>query len=176
MPDQVRTIVTHINDDGTSGMTERLVARRTSVDDLGRPTFGGNLVWGTTDGTSTVGAGEQPDAVTEPFFPGPGGHRFVVFEFLPEPGAAPRIVVRQGDPMPGLLDAFDKDRPGMHRTDTIDYTYVISGEMTLELDDGEVPVRAGDCVVQQGTWHAWRNRAAEPCVVAAVLIGADRKP
>src|ERR1022692_2313909 len=49
------------------------------------------------------------------------------------------------------------------------------GEVYLELDDGsEVLLRAGDCVVQNGTRHAWRNRSPANCVIAVTLVGAER--
>jgi hypothetical protein len=50
----------------------------------------------------------------------------------------------------------------MHTTDSIDYVMVVSGEVTLDLDDGEQTVlRAGDVVIQNGTRHAWRNHGTE---------------
>ena len=77
--------------------------------------------------------------------------------------------------MPGLAEAQELDALGMHTTDTIDYGIVISGEIWLELDDGaEVHLKPGDCVVQNGTRHAWRNRGADPCVMAWVMIGGKR--
>jgi quercetin dioxygenase-like cupin family protein len=72
--------------------------------------------------------------------------------------------------MPGLLDASDPSRLGMHRTDTIDFVVVLSGEVWLRLDESEVHLQAGDCVVQRGTWHAWHNRSAKPCLIADVMI------
>ncbi|MEG3585963.1 MAG: cupin domain-containing protein, partial [Actinomycetota bacterium] len=63
----------------------------------------------------------------------------------------------------------------MHTTDTVDYEFVISGEVVLELDDGaEVTLKPGDTVVPNGTRHAWRNRTNEPAVLVVVLIGAKR--
>jgi mannose-6-phosphate isomerase-like protein (cupin superfamily) len=66
--------------------------------------------------------------------------------------------------------------PLMHRTETIDYAIVLSGEITMVLDDEDVQLRAGDVVVQCGTNHAWSNRSKEPCVVAFVLIDGDFDP
>ena len=64
----------------------------------------------------------------------------------------------------------------MHTSDTIDFEYVLTGEVWLELDDGqEVHLRAGDTVVQNGTRHAWRNKSSEPCCVVFFLIGAHRR-
>ncbi len=59
-----------------------------------------------------------------------------------------------------------------HRTDSIDYIVVISGEIDMELDDSVVHLRAGDVMVQRGTIHNWVNRGTAPCVLAVVLIAA----
>jgi quercetin dioxygenase-like cupin family protein len=61
-----------------------------------------------------------------------------------------------------------------HRTDSIDYAVVVSGELDMELDDSVVHLKAGDVLVQRGTIHNWVNRGTEPCVIAFVLI--DAKP
>lgn len=62
--------------------------------------------------------------------------------------------------------------PGMHRTRTLDYAIVLSGEIDMLLDDTDVHLKAGDVVIQQGTNHAWVNRSEKPCQVAFVLIDA----
>ena len=62
----------------------------------------------------------------------------------------------------------------MHRTETVDYAILLSGECDLELDDGVmVHMTQGDIVVQRGTMHAWVNNGTQPCVFAFVLIDAD---
>jgi quercetin dioxygenase-like cupin family protein len=72
--------------------------------------------------------------------------------------------------------------PRNHRTDSVDYAVVISGEIDMELDDGVVvKLKAGDALVQRGTIHNWVNRGTEDCVIAFVLISAkpataDGKP
>jgi mannose-6-phosphate isomerase-like protein (cupin superfamily) len=66
--------------------------------------------------------------------------------------------------------------PLMHRTETIDYAIVLSGEITMVLDDVDVALKAGDVVVQCGTNHAWSNRSDAPCVVAFVLIDGEFAP
>jgi mannose-6-phosphate isomerase-like protein (cupin superfamily) len=73
-------------------------------------------------------------------------------------------------------DAATRRHPGMHKTDTVDYCVVLSGEIWAVLDEGEVLLRAGDCLVQRGTNHAWSNRTEEPCVIAFVLIAAKPAP
>ena len=63
--------------------------------------------------------------------------------------------------------------PRNHRTDSIDYAVVISGEIEMELDDNVVvKLKAGDVLVQRGTIHNWVNRGSEACVIAFVLISA----
>ena len=64
--------------------------------------------------------------------------------------------------------------PGMHKTRTIDYVVLLSGEVTMLLDKGEVELKPFDVVVQRGTSHAWVNKGKEPALLAAVLI--DSKP
>ena len=77
---------------------------------------------------------------------GPDGTIFRVVEY--QPGVAPR----------------------MHRTETIDYAVVISGEIEMRLDIGTVRLHAGDVLVQQATIHDWVNNGREPCRVAFVLV------
>lgn len=60
--------------------------------------------------------------------------------------------------------------PRLHRTETIDYAVVISGEIDLQLDIGAVHLRAGDVLVQQATLHDWVNRGSVPCRIAFVLV------
>jgi hypothetical protein len=60
----------------------------------------------------------------------------------------------------------------MHRTDSIDYAIVVSGEIWAVLDRDEVLMKAGDVLVQRGTNHAWSNRSSALCLVAFVLIDA----
>ncbi|HEV2700937.1 MAG TPA: cupin domain-containing protein [Steroidobacteraceae bacterium] len=63
-------------------------------------------------------------------------------------------------------------RTVMHRTGTLDYVVVISGEVVLVLDDSEVTLRQGDVVVQRGTDHAWENRGSVPARMAFFHIDA----
>ncbi|MGC1464748.1 MAG: cupin domain-containing protein [Pseudolabrys sp.] len=63
--------------------------------------------------------------------------------------------------------------PRVHRTDSIDYAVVISGEIEMELEAGRsVHVKAGDVLVQRGTIHNWINKGTEPCVIAFTLVSA----
>jgi quercetin dioxygenase-like cupin family protein len=74
-------------------------------------------------------------------------------------------VIRIVDMLPG------KSSP-MHRSYSIDYGVVLSGQLELVLDGGEVvPLKAGDIVVQRATNHLWRNPSADAvCRIAFILI------
>jgi quercetin dioxygenase-like cupin family protein len=60
----------------------------------------------------------------------------------------------------------------MHRSDTIDFVFIISGQLELILEEGSTVLRSGETVVQRGTNHAWRVVGNEPCTFAAVMIDA----
>jgi mannose-6-phosphate isomerase-like protein (cupin superfamily) len=64
--------------------------------------------------------------------------------------------------------------PLMHRTRTVDYAVIISGEIDMMLDDAVVHVKAGDVVIQQATNHAWVNRGKEPCRIIFVLMDSKQ--
>ena len=109
-------------------------------------------LWGSDTPLTLPTDGRRPEAggVTVP----PGGFRFALVSF------APREEVLGG---------------GMHRSDTVDVGVVVSGELWMELDDGaETLLRTGDCLVLNGTIHAWHNRTDEPCVFAMAAVGARR--
>jgi uncharacterized cupin superfamily protein len=72
------------------------------------------------------------------------------------------------------FDAGHPAPPLWHRTRTVDYVVVISGEIDLRLEDSTVHLKAGDTVVQQATNHAWVNRGKETCRLLFVLM--DAKP
>lgn len=104
--------------------------------------------------------------------PPPGGSRIRVWTFQPgsgEPQQVLQALSKVGDAFE-LHAELDPQDPAMHRTPTLDYGIVLSGEIDLELDEGEVHLRAGDIVVQRATRHAWRNRGSEPCSIAFILI------
>jgi mannose-6-phosphate isomerase-like protein (cupin superfamily) len=130
--------------------------------------------------------GTEPDPMLRKTkaFPGPGGTNFRLITY---PGRRPEgykppagVTYESGmkeldDKVPGMGQYFDKSAPGMHTTETIDYGVVVRGEMTLELDDGQkVHLRQGDCIVQNGTRHRWRNPGTEPCLMAFVSVGGKR--
>ena len=116
-------------------------------------------------------------------FPRPGGTLFRLVQFppkppegsKPDPAAYARYLNELDQKIPGMASHFERDTPGMHTSDSVDYGVVIRGEIILELDDGKtVHLRQGDCVVQNGTRHRWRNALSKPALMAFVLIGGKR--
>ena len=143
------------------------------------PGFEFYRLWGTDavpqlpcDGTADVPAA---------YFPPRLGFRFGFFALPPDGHGITAetdmmaTVAELQQKLPGLAEVLEPANPGMHTSDTVDFDVVISGQCYLELDDGaEVLLRAGDCVVQNGTRHLWRNRSSENCLIAVALIGAER--
>jgi hypothetical protein len=137
-----------------------------------------------TDGVPQVSGQEADPMLTKNgSFPGPGASLFRLVQFppkppegsKPDPAAYARYLDELDQKIPGMASHFEKDTPGMHTSDSIDYGVVIRGEVILELDDGKtVHLRQGDCVVQNGTRHRWRNALSEPALMAFVLIGGHR--
>jgi quercetin dioxygenase-like cupin family protein len=65
------------------------------------------------------------------------------------------------------------DEHGWHTTNTVDYVFILDGDITLELDDGKVELHAGDCVVQRATNHRWRNHGSHPARMLAVMVSLE---
>lgn len=117
-------------------------------------------IWN-TEGAPAVVRAVEPDEPTERTLavpPPPRGTKIRVNEFAP-----------------GFLDERGLQSP-VHRTASIDYGIVLTGEITLVLDDSEVVLRAGDVVVQRGTDHAWANRGSEVARVVFVLVDGEFDP
>jgi mannose-6-phosphate isomerase-like protein (cupin superfamily) len=74
----------------------------------------------------------------------------------------------------GAGHAKDKHNadPMMHKTSTVDYIIVLSGEIYAIMEEGETLLKPGDILIQRGTNHSWSVRGTEPCIVAAVLVGS----
>jgi quercetin dioxygenase-like cupin family protein len=112
-----------------------------------RPRHQSCVVWSTgsfpTDNSGEEDGGARAVASTDP-----NGTVFRIVRY--EPGVAPRN----------------------HRTDSVDYAVVISGEIDMVLDDSTVRLKQGDVLVQRGTIHNWVNNGTEACVIAFVLVAA----
>ncbi len=94
-----------------------------------------------------------------------------------EPNERPFTIMPVSGHLLRIIEIYPPSQGGkrtvMHRTSTVDYVVVISGEVVLILDDSEVTLRQGDVVVQRGTDHAWENRSTVPARMAFFHIDAQ---
>ena len=103
------------------------------------------------------------------------GSTFRCVEFLPEDPEVMKTL--DGKAAFGEMGASaniveNARHPFMHRTDSLDYSIILSGEIYMMMDEDEYLLKAGDVVIQQGTNHAWSNRGTEPCLIMFVLNDA----
>ena len=184
MAERIRRVVTGHNSEGKSVfISDSEPVRSVIFDALQGLEF--HELWATEETPSIPAGKDDPTLPVSSFVPGPTGSRFRIVRF-PSGLEVAKMIEAGFDPVafreeyaakiPGLAETHELDDPGMHTTDTIDYGVVLSGEIYMELDDGkEVHLKAGDCIVQNGTRHGWRNRSKEACLVAFIMIGATRK-
>ena len=130
--------------------------------------------------SSPPGFSSKEDNATKPIglTPPDNGTVIRVVEFPPlssdaEAKMGPNLMMKVvGDHAP--TRGLPVKHPLMHRTRTVDYAIIMSGEMDMMLDDAVVHVKAGDVVIQQATNHAWINRGPEPCRVIFVLMDSKQ--
>ncbi len=134
------------------------------------------MLWATDstppDISGNADAAERDVGVAPP----PGGSLFRIVEFPPEKDSVSDVsqeeVLKEMGLTPSGETGGKPQHAHMHRTESIDYAIVMSGEVDMLLDDSEVHLKVGDVIVQQGTNHAWVNRGDEPCRIAFILIDA----
>ena len=132
---------------------------------------GGTVVDGSGAPASNAGAADAADrpVVLEP--PRKGAI-FRVVEFPPDqaPGGFDRKAAFAAMGADHAMDPSASRHPGMHKTDTVDFALVLSGEIWALMDEGETLMRAGDVLIQRATNHSWSNRSGKPCRMAFVLL------
>lgn len=136
-------------------------------------------LWSTQAMPVPVTLEHATDPTTGPVVLPPPAHgtRFRIIDIPPDkdtfrPGDEARmheVFARIGDAAASTASASAR-HPAMHRTQSIDYAFVIDGEITLLLDEGEQVLTPGDVVIQRGTNHGWANRSDRPCRLLFVLI------
>jgi quercetin dioxygenase-like cupin family protein len=138
-------------------------------------------LWGGDEAPRFPDDGSLPPYRT--YFPPVGGFRFGHFTLPPEGSAQlpadldiAAALAEMDEKLPGMASYMEPGAPGMHTTATIDFEVVLSGQVTLELDDrASVTLGPGDTVVQNGTRHRWSNAGDVPVVIAVFLIGAHHE-
>lgn len=133
-------------------------------------------LWSTATAPASNAGSEDAGAAPFVLEPPPTGTRFRIVEYPPD-----SVRFASGDRAAGYRQmgaarhmVTDRPRhPGMHKTASVDYAVVLDGEIWAVMDEGETLLKAGDCLVQRGTSHAWSNRTDKPARVAFVLVGAE---
>lgn len=173
MPTAIRRIVTGHNAQGRSIVSFEGDAPN-FMDSAAWPGARVTELWVTeetpVDNTGDVDRGARPIRHD----PTPGGTIFRVVEIPPEAQSSIDTAAAFSElGSQRVPTAEDSARhASMHATDSVDYLVVISGELWMLMEEGEVLLRPGDCIVQRGSKHAWSNRGEVPCVMAAVLVDA----
>jgi mannose-6-phosphate isomerase-like protein (cupin superfamily) len=169
---EVRRVVTALD---ASGKAVVMIDERTKLTAPRPPNYAANI-WVTSaslpDFTATADRGKTKIGLAPP----KSGTVFRIVDFAPESqGEHPTDmnhmmkIVGPEAPKRGMPPRH----PMMHRTRTLDYAIIISGEIDMLLDEGEVHLKAGDVLVQQATNHAWVNRSGKPCRVAFILMDSQ---
>ena len=170
---EIRRVVTKLDERARAVV---MLDERTPLVRPRGPAYVGNL-WVTEASPPDFSASADRAKTKIGLMPPRGGSVFRVVEFPPErdqlthigTGNMQEVVGAAGTPAKGVAPRH----PLMHRTRTLDYAVIMSGEIDMLLDDGEVHLKAGDVVVQQATNHAWVNRGREPCRIAFILLDSQ---
>ena len=142
--------------------------------------FVSTLVWVTDESPANPWLGMDRADRTIGTAPPPNGTILRVVDFPPVTKEAESVdqaqVLRAMGLDHGPSESGKARHAFMHRTKSVDYAIILSGEIDMLLDDSEVRLRAGDFVIQQSTNHAWVNRSDSFCRIAFVLIDAIEAP
>jgi len=171
-PSEVRRVVTKID---ASGKAVVMFDGAVPLKTLRSPNPAGEM-WVTEKSPPDFSFTQDRAAVKVGLVPPKDGTVFRVVDFVPikpehEHGDMNQMMKVVGDHAPAK--GLPPRHPMMHRTRSLDYAIIMSGEIDMLVDDGEVHLKAGDVVVQQATNHAWVNRGKEICRVAFILIDSQ---
>ena len=177
MPRTIRRVVTGHNAQGKSIFL--MDGPAPSMHSRGTGATASTELW-VTNSTPADNAGSDDPTLSQPrrLPPPKNGTVFRVVEYPPDSQrvAALRAPDASHDAKAEgyARDLANRRHPGFHKTQSIDYAIVLSGEIYALMDDGEVLLKAGDVLIQRGTSHAWSNRSGKVCRMAFVLVAAKR--
>lgn len=141
-------------------------------------------IWNTTEMPQPIAAAyDEPTGRHSGTAPPRGGTVIRIVDLPPEGPDGPQLDKEQSRALfaaVGLEKNAERYKAGrhplMHRTESVDYGIVLSGEVVLLLDDSEVHLKPGDVVVQRGTVHAWTNRNDTICRMVFILTDGAFEP
>ena len=171
---RVRRVVTGHNENGRSCFVmDGLAPNVKEMDSM--PGVALTDLWETT--ASPASNDGNADAAARPvrLEPPKQGTIIRIVEFPPDSQWRGRADASRAFNSIGAGHAPDRDSndPMRHKTSTVDYIVVLKGEIYALMDEGETLLKAGDILIQRGTNHSWSVRGTEPCIVAAILVGAN---
>ena len=141
--------------------------------DPARPGFASTRIWVTDRTPARIKGVRETLNMPHTLEPPPGGSVCRIVTFPPDDAWKGKVGAKEVQAYfsamgsPGASTYSPRaPHPYMQKTRTLDFCFVLEGEITLILDTEEVHLKAGDTVVQRGTNHAWSNRSGERCIVA----------
>lgn len=173
-----RRVVTGYDSQGQSIITSDAVSPHV-MPVMDQPNFAVTDFWRTfvTPADNSTATASDPCAMPIQVAPPASGSVFRVVQFPPDKDWAAKAAAMGGsvaidETAKSASKGGEVRHAHMHRTRSIDYAIVLSGEIWAVMDVGEIKLVEGDVLVQRGTNHAWANRSNVPCVIAFVLIDA----
>lgn len=136
-------------------------------------------LWNTQASPASNTGVEDPTLTPFRLPPPQNGSVFRIINYPPDSERLPALNaehasgIDDGSGRAAALDKSGQRHPGFHKTSSIDYAIVLSGEIYAVMEKGDVLLKAGDVLVQRGTNHAWSNRSEQPAVLAFVLLDAE---
>jgi len=139
--------------------------------DPARPGFASSRLWVTDSAPAKIAF--ETLHLPRTIEPPPGGSVLSVVNFPPDESWKGKVGSAQvqafframGSPGASTYSPL-APHPYMQKTRTVDFCAVLEGEIVLVLDTQQVPLKAGDIVVQRGTNHSWSNRSGQRAVVS----------
>ncbi len=168
----VRRVVTGHDGDGRAVIAVDGASPSIAIESVPGTVF--HELWSTSSVPAEIDNCPDPAVGPLQLAPPAGGTRIRIVDVPPDTvqnTIAPEAAAAAFDAI-GATHAHTLDGPHalMHRTETVDYGILLSGEIWLVVDDGEARLLPGDVVVQRGTNHAWSNRTDETARMAFVLV------
>jgi mannose-6-phosphate isomerase-like protein (cupin superfamily) len=183
----IRRVVTGLNAEGRSIiLSDEIVATAGEVPLW--PGRGVTAVWASNLSPASNLDADLPNPVTGFPKPGSGGVSLMIMHIPPEseleqmtPEHRAQVTIPVARTFPEAMEIDTSKSYQMHGTNTVDYLIMLSGELTMMVDDGEVTLKPFDTLIQRGVNHGWLNRGTEPALIAAAVIDArplerQRKP
>lgn len=175
----IRRVVTGLDKGGRSTIVSDAASPHVMMIH-GIPTHAVTDLWVTQATPANAGAEDQCKVPVQ-LAPPASGTVFRVVEFPPDKDWLGNVDTRQAFASMGesgskaLANTGHQPHPFMHKTESVDYALIMSGEIWAIMDETETLMKAGDVLIQRATNHAWANRSDHPCLVAFVLVDGSHR-